>query len=150
MSGVAEEEKLRDKEGHVSHAAASSNNNGQRKKKQQDTDESSVEEVNDSDEESSSEGYDLSEYEFLVGKSHYDPDDDAVYKTTRVAVNTEGDVVVYRSKYSTNTGKWGKENTRDCIHVQDIIGYTEDHANEERMNSILQPRSMVTKKGNRK
>ena len=42
--------------------------------------------------------YELSQYEDLVGKLHYDPDDDAVFKCHRIAV-LGGVVVSYRCKY---------------------------------------------------
>ena len=43
--------------------------------------------------------YELSQYEDLVGKLHYDPDDDAVFKCHRIAV-LGGVVVSYRCKYN--------------------------------------------------
>ena len=47
--------------------------------------------------EDSGEEYDLSQYDYLVGTLHYDPDDFGVFKCRSITA-VDGDVVVYRSK----------------------------------------------------
>ena len=62
--------------------------------------------VGDSDEEE----YNLSKYKYLIEKPHYDPDDQAVYKCSAINVDDEGNIVVYRCKYNSESGEWGEVN----------------------------------------
>jgi hypothetical protein len=89
--------------------------------------------------------YDLSQYDKLVGKPHYDPDDDAVYKCSNVAV-VDGNVVVYRCKYNSISQKWGKVNMKDPIHIGDILSYHGDPNNEKEVNDRLHERNQRGRK----
>jgi len=97
------------------------------------------------DEEDLGEEYDLSQYVNLVGKLHYDPDDDAVYKCHSITVVGD-DVVVYRCKYDSKAKKWGKVNMRDPIHIGDILGYHNNTTNEDIVNARLQEPAAAAKK----
>ena len=102
-------------------------------------------EVEPEDEEDSGEEYDLSQYDNLVGKLHYDPDDDAVYKCHSITVVGD-DVVVYRCKYDSKAKKWGKVNMRDPIHIFDILGYHGNRDNVENVNTKLKEVPTATTK----
>ena len=81
--------------------------------------------------------YDLSQYDDLIGKLHYDPDDEAVFKCHRITV-VDDLVVVYRCKYDSISRKWGKVNMTDPIHIADILDYHNNPTNEENVNARLQ------------
>ena len=94
--------------------------------------------------EDSGDEYDLSHYDHLLGKMHYDPDDKAVFKCHSIAVVGAGVVVVYRCMYNSESRKWGKVNKTDPIHIADILGYHNSPTNEENVNAILQDTTAVT------
>ena len=56
--------------------------------------------------------YDLSQYDYLLQKLHYDPEDNAVFKSHSIAA-LEGNVVVYRCKYNSKSRTWGKVKMED-------------------------------------
>ena len=85
------------------------------------------------------EEYDLSAFEHLIGEKYYDPDDAAVFKITSVGVSGDGDVVVYRSKYDANSGRWAKEDKDESFHVQDVLDCKDNRANIAKMKSVLHP-----------
>jgi len=86
----------------------------------------------------------VSQYDYLVGNMHYDPDDDAVYKCYSISV-VEGNVVVYRCKFDSKSQKWGKVNMKDPIHIGDILTYHNDPSNENNVNVRLQEPKKVTR-----
>ena len=87
--------------------------------------------------EDSGEEYDLSQYDYLVGTLHYDPEDDVVFKCDSIAV-VGGDVVVYRCKYNSKSRTWGKVNINDPIHIADILDYHSNPTNDDEVNARLQ------------
>ena len=100
------------------------------------------------DEGDSGDEYELSQYDYLVGKLHYDPDDKAVFKCHSVAV-VGGLVVAYRCKYNSQSQKWGKVNMTDPVHVADIVGYHNNPTNDNEVNARLQqvPAATVKQRG---
>ena len=102
----------------------------------------------DSDEEE----YDLSKYNYLIEKPHYDPEDTAVFKCSVIGVNAQGDVVVYRSKYNSESGKWSRVNMGDPIHVAAVVRGDKKFRNIRQMNAILQskPPSPLKQANNKK
>ena len=70
--------------------------------------------------------YDVSKYKYLIGKPHYDPEDKAVFKCGVIDVNNMGHIVVYRSKYSSESGKWCRVNMGDPIHVLQLFVMTKN------------------------
>ena len=54
------------------------------------------------DGEDTGEEYDLSQYDYLVGTLHYDPDDFGVFKCHSITA-VDGDVVVYRCNYNSKS-----------------------------------------------
>ena len=92
--------------------------------------------------------YDLGLYKYLIGTTHYDPDDKCVYRCLRVVAEDFGsgaEVVVYRSAYIAKTKKWRKED-RDPVRVRDIIEYYDNEENIAMVSSILHPKHNVIKK----
>ena len=89
-------------------------------------------------EDSSEDGYDLSNYQYLIEKPHYDPDDEAVYKCSVIDVDDNGDIVVFRCKYNSESGEWGEVNMDDPIHVAAVVRDEKHFRNFEKMNEILQ------------
>jgi len=87
--------------------------------------------------EDSGEEYDLSQYDYLVGTLHYDPDDFGVFKCRSITA-VDGDVVVYRSKYNSKSRTWGKVNINDPIHIGDILDYHSNPTNDDEVNARLQ------------
>ena len=90
-------------------------------------------------------------YKYLIGSTHYDPDDKCVYRCLRVVAEDFGsgaEVVVYRSAYIAKTKKWRKED-RDPVHVRDIIEYHDNEENVAMVSSILHPKPNVLKKKGR-
>ena len=87
----------------------------------------------------------MSQYDYLVGNTHYDPKDDAVYKCYSISV-VEGNVVVYRCKFDSKYQKWGKVNMRDPIHIGDILGYHGNRDNVENVNTKLKEVPTATTK----
>ena len=87
--------------------------------------------------EDSGEEYDLSQYDYLVGTLHYDPDDFGVFKCRSITA-VDGDVVVYRSKYNSKSRTWGKVNINDPIHISDILDYHSNPTNDDEVNARLQ------------
>ena len=111
------------------------------------TAESSDEEsaVEDEDEES----FDLEPYDYLLGQAHYDPEDNGVFKSVKIVAEDFGngaEVVVYRSHYNSNSGKWGKVNLNDPIKVGDVIKYQRSKANVAKLNAVLKPITAKPKK----
>ena len=86
----------------------------------------------------SGDDYDLGQYEYLLGETHYDDDkeDSGVFKCMEITVEDDI-IVVYRSKYNTKTKKWGKVNLEDPIHVDDIEKCHRNKKFIKIMNSIL-------------
>lgn len=69
------------------------------------------------------------EFEHLVGTLHYDPDERAVYQTTRVV--EEGDyIVVYRQRRLLN-GKFKKEE-RHPLYAKDVETMTKLYSETEK------------------
>ena len=83
------------------------------------------------------EEYDLSKYQYLIQKPHYDPDDEAVFKFMAINVDDEGNIVVYRSKYNSDSSEWSEVNMDDPIHVAAVV---------RQMKAILQSKPMATQK----
>ena len=84
--------------------------------------------LDDEEDEDADDPYDLSEYLYLKGTTHYDDDDKGVFKVADVQAEDFGDgkgvvVVVYRSKLNETTKKWGKVNMDDPIMVADVEKY---------------------------
>ena len=110
-----------------------------------------VEEVEDSDDPS----YDLSEYLYLNGTTHYDNEDRAVFKVAEVKAEDFDDgkgvvVVVYRSKLNERTGKWGEVDMDDPIMVADVVKYHNTPSNRVVMATKLQKVSANNKANNSK
>jgi hypothetical protein len=80
-----------------------------------------------------------------VGKLHYDPDDDAVFKCDSITV-LYGNVVVYRCKYDSKSRKWSKVNTRYPIHIGDILGYNNNPTYDDDVNARLHEQHAATTK----
>ena len=83
---------------------------------------------------------------YLVGTTHYDPDDDAkvrdagVFKVDSVVVEHYKDgaeVVVYRCKYNETTRTWYPVNMADPIRVADVVQYGNNEKYTTKMNRIL-------------
>jgi len=71
-------------------------------------------------------GYDMSagsEYCWLIGKLHLDPDDKKMYITTRVEIDRNGYIVAYRQAVDIKGKRVGKE-LEHSYHVADIADYT--------------------------
>ena len=111
------------------------------------TAESSDEESVNEDEEE--ESFDLEPYDYLLGQAHYDPEDNGVFKSVKIVAEDFGngaEVVVYRSCYNSNLGKWGKVNLNDPIKVGDVIKYQKSKANVAKLNAVLRPITAKPKK----
>jgi len=91
---------------------------------------------------SEEEEYDLSKYNYLIEKPHYDPDDKAVYKCSVIDVDDEGNIVVYRCKHNSESGEWGEVNMDDPIHVAAIVRDDKNFRNIAKMNAILHPKQL--------
>ena len=75
-----------------------------------------------------------SDYMYLVGTTHYDDEDQHVFRVVKVVEETFTDpntvksigpgpfVVAYRSKYIPRTGKWIKESDVS-IFIEDVVRY---------------------------
>ena len=119
-----------------------------KKRKHKNDDDDEEEEIDDQEEElevqpgekrgdSDEEEYDLSKYQYLTQKPHYDPDDEVVFKCMAINVDDEGNIVVYRSKYNSDSSEWSEVNMDDPIHVAAVV---------RQMNAILQSKPMATQK----
>ena len=99
-----------------------------------------VDSGSDEEEESkdSDDDYDLEKYQYLLGETHYDDDEEdaGVFKCMDISVEDDI-IVVYRSKYNTRTKKWGKVNLKDPIHVDDIQKCHRNKKFIKIMNTIL-------------
>ena len=92
-----------------------------------------------------------SDYMYLVGTTHYDDEDQHVFRVVKVVEETLTDpntvksigpgpfVVAYRSKYIPKTGKWIKE-SGGSIFIEDVVRYHENIQSQEYMKSILHPK----------
>ena len=103
-----------------------------KKRKHENDDDEEEEEIDDQEEElevqpgekggdSDEEEDDLSKYQYLIEKPHYDPDDIAVFKCMAINVDNDDNIVVYRSKYNSDSGEWGEVNMDDPKHVAAIV-----------------------------
>ena len=113
------------------------------------TAESSDEESALEDEDEDEESFDLEPYDYLLGQAHYDPEDNGVFKSVKIVAEDFGngaEVVVYRSHYNSNSGKWGKVNLNDPIKVGDVIKYQRSKANVAKLNAVLKPITAKPKK----
>ena len=90
--------------------------------------------------------FDLSQYLYLKGATHYDSQDKAVYKCADVIAEDFDDgkgpvVVVYRCKFDAVTRKWGKVDKEEPIHVGDVVKYHQNKRNIATMSKILESRA---------
>ena len=77
----------------------------------------------------------------------YDPDDQAVYKCSVIDVDDEGNIVVYRCKYNSESGEWGEVNMDDPIHVAAIVRDDKNFRNIiKKMNNILKSKPIAPQK----
>ena len=65
----------------------------------------------------------LNQYKFLIGKSHYDPEDGCMYEVARVGFY-EGSIVGYREQCKLQNGYVVDVPTDDCISIEEIVKYT--------------------------
>lgn len=72
--------------------------------------------------------HDISDYLHLVGTLHFDPDENSVYKTTRVVEIGEY-IAVYRRRQLKN-GQWARESTQS-IFAKDVVVMTELYSPSE-------------------
>ena len=63
-----------------------------------------------------------------------------------LVIGNGAEVVVYRSHYNSNSGKWGKVNLNDPIKVGDVIKYQKSKANVAKLNAVLRPITAKPKK----
>ena len=85
-------------------------------------------------------------FTYLVGTTHYDPDDNAkvrdagVFKVDSVVVEhykNGAEVVVYRCKFNETTRTWNPVNMTDPIRVADVVQYGNNKRYTTQMNRIL-------------
>ena len=89
---------------------------------------------------------DLSQYDYLLQKLHYDFEDNDVFKCHSVAA-LEGNIVLYRCKYYSKSRTWGKVKMDDPMHIGDILYYHNNNpSNEENVNARLQEPTTTTTK----
>ena len=119
------------------------------KSAESDEDEDGFESEKEESVEDSGDEYDLSQYDYLLQKLHYDPEDNAVFKYHSIAA-LEGNVVVYHCKYNSKSRTWGKVKMEDPIHIGDILNYHNSPSNEENVIARLQePTTTATKQRGR-
>ena len=95
----------------------------------------------------------MDKYLYLVGTTHYDPDEDdaGVFKCIKIVAEDSNDghgfqASVYRSKYDAKTQKWGKVNMDDPIYADSVVLVHANKACVKRMNSILHKDTQQSKK----
>ena len=69
-----------------------------------------------------------------VGTLHFDPDENSVYKTTRV-VELDEYIVVYRRK-QLKKGQWARESTQS-IFAKDVVVMTELYSTFEKQEGAM-------------
>jgi hypothetical protein len=84
----------------------------------------------------------LSTYTYLIGTTHYDDEDKAVFKVAKIQAENFHDgkgvvVVVYRQNFNETTRKWGKVDLNDPIMVGDVIKYHNSYRNRQEMHTRL-------------
>jgi hypothetical protein len=94
--------------------------------------------------------YDLSNYIYLHGTTHYDHIDNGVFRVTHIKAEDFNDgngmvVVVYRSQFNEGTRRWEKTNMNDPIMVADIMKYHHSAKNKATMATKLQAASSNSK-----
>ena len=65
----------------------------------------------------------LSEYCWLIGMLHMDPEDKIMYITTRIEIDSNGYIVAYRQQVNLKRQPIGRE-SKNSFHVADIAEYT--------------------------
>ena len=58
-------------------------------------------------------------------------------------MNDNGDIVVYRSKYNSESGEWSRVNMGDPIHVAAVVRDDKNFRNIRQMNAILQSKAQA-------
>ena len=86
----------------------------------------------------------------LKSTTHYDSEDNCVYKCTDVVPEDFGDgaaVVVHRRKYDAVTKSWLAVDNENSVHVASVVQYHTDKDSKKKMNTIMHPPKDNTTKG---
>ena len=94
--------------------------------------------------------YDVDQYLYLKGTTHFDSEDNCVYKCDDVVAEDFGDGavgVVYRRKYDAVAKSWLEVDEETPVDVASVVKYHGDKDSKKKMNAILLPQKEKTTKG---